>query len=84
MIALLKGKTTLIILATILLAGVGYLAHQATNKENKQDINITGGTNKIIQGGERKWFIPFVEIYGQTNTENESEGVLRCGLRLEF
>lgn len=76
-------KTTIIVWTLIALAG-WFVLKQATSKENKQDINISGGTNKIIQGAEHKWFIPFIEIYGQTDTDQEDKGVLQCGLRLEF
>ena len=73
-------KTTLVVWTLIALAG-WFVLKQATSKENKQDINISGGTNRIIQGEQASWFSPFTKFYGQYDTDNEIKGVIECGIK---
>ena len=74
-------KTTLVVWTLIALAG-WFVLKQATSKENKQDINLSGNAKAtIIQGEQRGWFNPFTKIYGQYDTDNEIKGVVECGIK---
>lgn len=79
-----KNTNTLIVWVVVGLT-CWFILNKATSKENKQTVTVqSGGKATIIQGEQRKRFIPFAEIYGQTDTNSETKGVAKCGLRLEF
>jgi hypothetical protein len=80
----MKSYLPIALVVVCLISAGTFILRKATDKENRQTITISGGVNKIMQGEQRKWFIPFAEIYGQADTKNENKGVFRCGLRLEF
>ena len=82
---ILSSRAVPIILVCLFIYGIVHILNSATSKEDKQDITIGDNSRvEIVQGAQKKFFIPFIEIYGQTDTDREDKGVLRCGLRLEF
>lgn len=54
MMTWLRSKSILILLTTLAMSGIGFLAHKATSKESVQQITVGQGGTAIIQQSTEK------------------------------